>query len=162
MDASRVFLDLGTVADGRVVVHLVGELDVAEADAVRRILMAEAQISTVVAVDLAELSFIDLSGVRALHAAQRAASECGSTLVFVSPPPRLTKLVRLMELGPMPFSEDRSVLEEPRSRMDGRPRSLGTRKRARRVRADGAPAWRASSRRTPGPGGPSCFPDDPS
>jgi anti-sigma B factor antagonist len=154
MEPSRVQLDVRTVADGRVVVHLAGELDLAEADAVRRILMAEAQTSMVVAVDLEGLSFIDLSGVRALHAAQRAASECGSTLVFVSPPRCLTKLVRLMELGPMPSSEDPSVLEEPRPWADGRSESPGRRVPARRARADGARAWRAPSRRPAAPGGP--------
>ena len=153
MEASRVLLDLGTVADGQVVVHLAGELDLAQADAVRRILVAEAQTSRVV-VDLAELSFIDLGGVRALHAAQRAASECGSTLLLVSPPRCLKRLVRLMELGSMPFSEDRSVLEEPRPWADGRSESPGRRVPARRARADRARAWRAPSRRPAAPGGP--------
>ena len=162
MEPSRVQLEVRTVADGHVVLHLAGQLDVAEADAVRRILMAEAQTSTVVAVDLAGLSFIDLSGVRALHAAQRAASECGSRLVLVSPPRRLTMLVRLVELRPMWFSRDRSILEEPRSLPDGRSGSPGRRVATRRARADGARAWRASSRRPPGPVGPSNPRDDPS
>lgn len=152
MEAPRVLLDLGTVANGRVVVHLAGELDLAEADAVRRILVAEAQTSTVV-VDLAGLSFIDISGVRALHDAQRAASECGSRLVLVSPPRCLTMLVALMELGPMPFSEDRSVLEERRPWPDGRPGWPGSGVPARHGRADPARAWRAPSRPT-APGGP--------
>ena len=156
MEPSRVQLDVRTLPNGRVVVHLAGELDIAEADAIRHILCTEAQTSTVVAVDLAGLSFIDLSGVRALHDAQQAATETGSTLVLVSPPRCLTMLVRLMELGPMPISEDRSILEDPQSRADGRSRSMGRQVPARRLRADGARAWQASPPRPPGPGDLPC------
>ena len=108
MEPSRVQLDVRPMPDGRVVVRLAGELDIAESDAVRRFLTAETQTLTVVAVDLVGLSFIDLSGVRALLDAQRAATARGSTLVLVSPPRCLTMLVGLMEPGPMTFSEDRS------------------------------------------------------
>jgi anti-anti-sigma factor len=158
VEPSRVQLDVRSVAEGRIVVHLAGEFDIAEADAIRRILCAEAQTSMVVAVDLVGLSFIDLSGVRALHDAQQAAAETGSTLVLVSPPRCLTMLVRLMELGPMPISEDRSILEAPRSRADGRSRSMGSRVPARRGRVDGARAWQAPPR-PPGPGDLPCPPD---
>ena len=159
MEPSRVQLDLGTAAHGRVVVRLAGELDIAGADAIRRVLTAEAQTATFVAVDLAGLSFIDLSGVRALHDAQQAATEHGSTLVLVSPPRCLTMLVRLMELGPLAISEDRSILEAPRSRADGRSRSMGSRVPARRGRVDGARAWQTSPPRPPGPGDLPCPPD---
>jgi anti-sigma B factor antagonist len=160
MEPSRVQVDVRTVAHGRVVVRLAGELDIAEADGVRRLLVAHVRPATVVAVDLADLSFIDLQGVRALHDAQRAAAECGSPLLLVSPPRCLMDLVCLMDLGQMPLSDDRSVLGEPRSRRDEWAGSVRRRPSARGVRVDGARAWRASPPRPPGPGGFSCSPDD--
>lgn len=160
MELSRVQLDVRPMADGRVVVRLAGELDIAESEGVRRFLTAEAQTSTVVAVDLVGLSFIDLSGVRALLDAQRVATARGSTLVLVSPPRCLTMLVGLMEPGPMTFSEDRLVVGEPASRADERPGSVGRRVPARHVRVNGARAWRAPSGRPSVPPDPSCSPDD--
>jgi anti-anti-sigma factor len=148
-------LDVRTASETRIVMGLSGELDIVEADAVRRILMAEAQVSPAVVLDLADLSSIDLSGVRALHDAQRAARECSSRLVLVSPPRCLTGLVGLLELGPMPFSEDRSLLEQPRPRADARSAPSGRRVPARRARAAGVRTRRASSLRLPAP----CPPD---
>jgi anti-sigma B factor antagonist len=138
MEPSRVQCDVRALPDGRVVVHLAGELDMAEADAVRRLLTAQAERSPLVAVDLAGLTFIDLAGVRAIHAAQRAANADGSTFVVVSPPRCVIRLVDLLDLGPMPFSDDRSIVEEPRSCADGRRRA--GRAPARRRRMDGAGA----------------------
>src|SRR4051794_5374931 len=108
MEPSRVQLDATTSPDGLAIVRLVGELDVADAEAVRRILTAEARSSMFVAVDLAGLSFIDIAGVRALDAAQQAANQCGSRLVLVSPPRCVSMLVGLMGFGHMRFADDRS------------------------------------------------------
>jgi anti-sigma B factor antagonist len=110
MDASRLMLDLHDGLDGRAVVSLQGELDLS---AVRRLqdVFAASEAADVVAVDLAELSFVDLTGIRVLHEAHQAATRRGARVVFVSPGQPVMKVLRLIELDGLELSDDRTILE---------------------------------------------------
>ncbi|HWH15464.1 MAG TPA: STAS domain-containing protein [Miltoncostaeaceae bacterium] len=69
-----------TADDGRALVHVSGELDLATASRFQRELGAALAAGPVV-LDLAALEFIDSSGVRALDAVLRDADRGGRTLV---------------------------------------------------------------------------------
>ena len=93
---------------GRVLVRVAGELDLASAstfvDEVSRFL---ARPVDTICVDLATLTFIDSSGLRALDAIRTQADEQGVRLLLVSVPTQarrvleLTDMARLFEYEPV-------------------------------------------------------------
>jgi anti-sigma B factor antagonist len=77
--------DLSTRSvDGRAVVALRGELDVADAVAVAAALTAVAAREPRIIVDLSDLEFIDSSGVAALACGRRQAWRVGGDLVLAA------------------------------------------------------------------------------
>lgn len=83
-------------SDGTVVLRLQGDLDVATAAELRRALAQalEGAPSSLV-LDLAELSFVDSTGIGALVGASRRAREVGSSFVLRSPVRAVEKALRL-------------------------------------------------------------------
>jgi anti-anti-sigma factor len=110
MAPSRVTIDAAPSLDG-VVLCLSGELDVSDADAVRTALIAAVGLGPTVVVDLSELSFIDVAGMRALRDAHDAAVSCGSCLLLAAPPRCIRTVATLMELGRLPFYENVPTLD---------------------------------------------------
>lgn len=104
--ATRVMIDVPPRPNGHAMLRLAGEIDISDAEAVRRALIAAVRTGPAVIVDLAEVSFIDLAGVRALRDARDAAGASGCRLLLASPPRFLRRLVDLMDLPPLPFGED--------------------------------------------------------
>jgi anti-sigma B factor antagonist len=87
---------------GCVVVALHGELDIADAADVAAALAAEAAGRTGIIVDLAGLTFIDCSGVRALALARARARHEGCVLMLAAPRPvvlRVIVLTGLIDIG---------------------------------------------------------------
>jgi anti-sigma B factor antagonist len=79
-------MDLGTGrACGHVVVALHGELDLVDAPAVAAALRAVAAREPRIIADLAELEFIDASGVAALSRGRRHARNAGGDLLLAAP-----------------------------------------------------------------------------
>jgi anti-anti-sigma factor len=105
--APRVAID-GTrhSPDGALILRLAGELDLSDADAVRTALTEAVRANPAVVVDLSDLSFIDVAGMRALRNAYDAARSCGCRLQLAAPRPFIIMLATLMEFGPLPFCED--------------------------------------------------------
>jgi len=68
--------------DGKAVLTLVGELDMAAAAAVRSALTEAVGAGDDVVVDLTELGFIDSSGLAALLAAHKAATQAGRSVTL--------------------------------------------------------------------------------
>jgi anti-sigma B factor antagonist len=72
-------------ADGRVLVALVGECDLAVSDQLHEALLAAVRRAPVVVVDVAALEFLDSSGVHGLVTAHHAALAAGGRLYVVNP-----------------------------------------------------------------------------
>lgn len=119
MDFSRLVVENGIDTRERVVLHLRGELDMAQSGDLKAQLVEAAGRTEMLLVDLAQLDFIDSSGFLALHEAHTAATASGSRLVLVSPSSTVTRIVELMGFDHLEFSADRSLLNEP-ARADGR------------------------------------------
>jgi anti-sigma B factor antagonist len=89
--------------DGVAHVHLVGEIDLAaKADVRTRVAAAldEAAVTSVV-IDLAEVSFLDSSGIGTLIACKRAADESGTALHVVGAQGQVANVLSLTGVGPM-------------------------------------------------------------
>jgi anti-sigma B factor antagonist len=69
--------------DGRTVLELTGELDLATAPELEEAISARVGAGEPVVLDLRRLEFMDSSGVRALVAGHNAAKEAGGSLVIV-------------------------------------------------------------------------------
>ena len=80
------------------VVRLIGELDVATVPRAAEALEAACEESTHVVVDLAELTFMDSSGVRLLLQHWSAQRERGADLVLRSPTRTVRRLLDLLGL----------------------------------------------------------------
>ena len=77
-------------------IALRGELDMASSQLLARKLEAvERDHPQEIVLDLAELSFMDVSGLRALLDAARRARRAGSSLVIVNPHPHIVRLLEL-------------------------------------------------------------------
>src|SRR4051812_16003915 len=70
--------------DGKVVVSLAGECDLAVRDELSSVLLAAVDAADVVLVDVAELRFLDSSGVHGLVMAHHAAQRRGARLSVVN------------------------------------------------------------------------------
>jgi anti-sigma B factor antagonist len=84
--------------DGKVVVALRGELDVAYAAAVVAQLVAVAAREREIIVDLAGLEFIDSSGVAALVRVRRHARHAGGDLLLVAPQQQVLRVLTITRL----------------------------------------------------------------
>jgi anti-anti-sigma factor len=116
MKQPRFRLDIVDASADRVVVRLSGELDLASADAVfEQLRDALADASRILALDLAELSFLDSTGMMVPCQAHDLAELQGLVLILVSPGRQLLRLVELLELDGLLLSTDRSFLGEPAS-----------------------------------------------
>jgi anti-sigma B factor antagonist len=97
--APMVRMDLHTgECDGRAVVALRGELDVAEAASVAAGLAAVVIRERAVIVDLAGLEFIDSSGVAALVLVRAQARRTGGDLLLAAPQDQVMRLLTLTRL----------------------------------------------------------------
>jgi anti-sigma B factor antagonist len=81
--------------DGYVVVALSGELDIFSAAPVTAGLAAAAAREPQVVVDLADLTFIDCSGITALIRGRKAAQHAGGELRLAAPRPRVLQVLTL-------------------------------------------------------------------
>ncbi|HEV7964711.1 MAG TPA: STAS domain-containing protein [Actinoplanes sp.] len=84
-----------SVEPDRVVVALAGECDFAGRDELTSVLLAAVNSATVVFVDLAELRFLDSSGVHALIAGHHAALDRGGRLYVVKAAGVVTRVLEL-------------------------------------------------------------------
>jgi anti-sigma B factor antagonist len=84
-----------SVAPDRVVVALAGECDFSRRDELTSVLLAAVDAAKVVLVDLAELRFLDSSGVHALIAGHHAALERGGRLYVVKAAGVVTRVLEL-------------------------------------------------------------------
>jgi anti-anti-sigma factor len=84
---------------GRVVVELAGDCDLAARDELTSILVTAAGRATVVLVDLAEVRFLDSSGLHALIAGHHAAIEQGGRLYVVNATGVVDRVLDLTGVG---------------------------------------------------------------
>lgn len=86
-----------TNESGRTVVSVGGEVDAASADVLRAAIFdaIESHSGGAVAIDMAEVTFIDSSGLRVLIAGFKACESGGSSLVVVSPSDPVTRLLEI-------------------------------------------------------------------
>ena len=84
--------------DGRAVVVLRGELDVADAASVAAALTAVAACARELIVDLAGLEFIDSSGLAALLLARKQARKAGGDLLLAGPQDQVLRVLAATRL----------------------------------------------------------------
>jgi anti-sigma B factor antagonist len=84
--------------DGRAVVALRGELDVADAAGVAAALTAVAARARELIVDLAGLEFIDCSGLAALLLAREQARKAGGDLLLAAPQDQVLRILAVTRL----------------------------------------------------------------
>jgi anti-sigma B factor antagonist len=84
--------------DGRVVVALRGELDVAEAASVAAALATVAAPDREIIIDLAGLDFIDSSGVAALVRVRKHARQVGGDLLLAAPQRQVLRVLTVTRL----------------------------------------------------------------
>jgi anti-sigma B factor antagonist len=83
-------------------VAVTGEVDASNADRLRlAILAAAAQPGVQLEVDLAEVGFMDSSGLRAIADAARELERSGSSLVLCHVPRQVLRLLELADVGPL-------------------------------------------------------------
>jgi len=109
--APVVSMDLSTrESDGKAVVALRGELDVADAASVAAALVAVAARAPEIIVDLAGLEFIDSSGLAALVLARVQARRGGGDLLLAAPHDQVLRFLTVTRLADV-FSVHVSVDE---------------------------------------------------
>ena len=116
-----ISVDLSTSeCDGKAVVALRGELDMADAASVAAALAAVAARQPEIIVDLSLLEFIDSSGVAALARGRKLARHAGGDLLLAAPQQQVLRvlvLTRLIEV----FSVQASVDEAAGNGRSSRP-----------------------------------------
>jgi len=112
-----VSMELGSgECDGRVVVALRGELDVADAASVAAALVGVAAREGVTIVDLAGLEFIDSSGLAALVLARMHARQAGGDLLLAAPQQQVLRILtvtRLLEVFSVHGSVEATAADRP-------------------------------------------------
>lgn len=93
---------------GELVIHLVGELDLAAFDEVNELLTsAQSDGYRGVRVDLRALEFIDSSGIRLLLKAHKRAKKRGNEFCIIRGSERIQRIFALTDLDSrLPFCED--------------------------------------------------------
>lgn len=82
------------------IVHLSGEIDIFTSAALRRQLLNTLRRSTsLLVIDLSEVSFCDSSGLAVLVGIQRRARPMGITLTLTGPRPFMSRLLHVTGLG---------------------------------------------------------------
>lgn len=84
--------------DGSTVVRLTGDLDLALRERASRVLAGAVQAGDPVVVDLAEVRFVDSSGVAVLLQCHRACTEAGVDLRLRAVPPQPLRVLTLLGL----------------------------------------------------------------
>lgn len=79
-------------------VHLVGELDVSSVDQLRDVLEGLLVTTHQVDLDLAELTFVDSTGIGALLALHRRLADLGGTLVLRRPRAQIHRVLQMTQL----------------------------------------------------------------
>jgi anti-anti-sigma factor len=98
-DGAAFTVDVERRPEGVVVVHLHGELDMANAaDLVELLGRAGGTPPLPVVVDLSELAFVDSSGLNALVTASRSVEEAGGSIVFAQPSAHVSRLLEIVGL----------------------------------------------------------------
>ena len=85
--------------DGHLIVTLRGELDFVDAASVAAALAAAAARSPRLVIDLAELGFIDCSGLRVLARAREQAHQSGGDLLLAAPRRQIRRILALTGLA---------------------------------------------------------------
>ncbi|MBB5082047.1 STAS domain-containing protein [Nonomuraea endophytica] len=81
------------------IVHLTGEIDIFTSAALRRRLLTTLQYSTsLLVLDLSQVSFCDASGLAVLVGIQHRARPLGITVVLTAPRPFMSRLLRITGL----------------------------------------------------------------
>lgn len=83
----------------RIVIEVIGEVDLATAATLERELVSAEESHDVVALDLRQTSFMDSTGVHMLIAADRRLRERGGCLVVVQGPPQIRRLLELTHVA---------------------------------------------------------------
>lgn len=110
-ESPPIRLDVRTRADGRsCVARLTGELDVECAARVRSALSELVRDNARVFVDLQDMTFMDSTGLRALHEANLEASAAGCRVTFVSAHPNVLRVLELTGMDDFELTSDRSDL----------------------------------------------------
>jgi anti-sigma B factor antagonist len=118
--APMVSMDLSTSGDGRAVVALRGELDVADAASVAAALAAVAGRGPAIIVDLGGLEFIDSSGVAALVLVRKQARRAGGDLLLAAPQQQVLRfltITRLVDVFSVHASVEQAAGSAGRSRL---------------------------------------------
>jgi anti-sigma B factor antagonist len=97
--APMVSMDLSTRGDGRAVVALRGELDVADAASVAAALVAVAAREQAIIVDLGGLEFTDSSGLAALALVRKQARRAGGDLLLAAPQDQVLRVLAVVQLA---------------------------------------------------------------
>jgi anti-sigma B factor antagonist len=98
--AAMVSAGLSTREDGgHLIVTLRGELDAVDAASVAAALTAVAARNPRIIIDLAELEFIDCSGLRVLARAREQARQCGGDLLLAAPRRQVSRILALTGLA---------------------------------------------------------------
>ena len=121
-----ISMDLSTSErDGRVVVALRGELDIADAASVAAALAAVAASQPEIIIDLSFLEFIDSSGVAALARGRKLARRAGGDLLLAAPQQQVLRVLavtRLIEVFSVHASVDEAIGNgQPSRSAAGRP-----------------------------------------
>lgn len=81
------------------IVHAGGEIDASTVRALDAALTRAASLTRHVVIDLAQVTFVDSSGLGALIVARRRARERGGSMSLVSPPPAVCRLLASTHLN---------------------------------------------------------------
>ena len=84
---------ISSFPDGRAVVHLAGELDIATAHPTRGVLRCAAAVSPHLLVDLTEVEFMDCAGLGALMWAHHKVTAAGGAVELLGPNWQVRKLI---------------------------------------------------------------------
>ena len=90
---------VAALIEGEASVALAGELDVAHAPRVARMLRTLVESGCNASIDASAVSFIDATGVAALISARHRATELGRGLVIVSPSEPVLRMLELTAMG---------------------------------------------------------------
>ena len=90
--------DAAREAETRRIVHLTGDIDLEHAPQVRKTLLGAVEEGVWVLVDMAEVTYIDSSGIACLIEALQQARKSGSDLALVAVNPQALRVLELARL----------------------------------------------------------------
>ncbi len=93
-------MSVGQISEqsGRVVIALTGEIDLETAPAVRKTLLDQLKTGKSLLIDMAEVSYIDSSGIASLVEGLQVARKHGCDLALVAVSPRAHRVLELARL----------------------------------------------------------------